>query len=317
MNKESIYAPIILETIGNGSASIGTLKEKCGQGNKITNIRKALYTLLKDKKIEINGYDKECTCFNYNCIMLKKVNSEYTNPIYIKSLLDKPLEDTNYSKIQQIFKKRIDDINQIYYNEIQTLDSITDKMPLKEAIKSGYIKSDEIYRQYNVTKDPNKEGKLKRVTFNDFLKRHPESEIFYLKVNFQTELAVVDYIKTMKFPYFGNHKYLEYDGYDKDKNAMMRIRRRKFVGRYKSHFNHLPINEMDEKRLFDYFIISSLRENAKNRDDQLWSLASDLADDKHINFVEKMRVLEYIYDAEIQADIENNNPHRDSPSLRL
>ena len=51
--------------------------------------------------------------------MFKKVNPNITNPIYVKSLLDNPLEDNNFFKIQQIFKKHIDDINQIYFNDIK------------------------------------------------------------------------------------------------------------------------------------------------------------------------------------------------------
>ena len=71
--KESEYIPIIFETIGDKGASIGTLKIKCGQGNKISNIRKALFRLLKEKKIEINGYNNKCTNFSYDCILFKEI----------------------------------------------------------------------------------------------------------------------------------------------------------------------------------------------------------------------------------------------------
>ena len=117
--KESEYAPIILETIGSDGASIRTLKTKCGQGNKISNIRKALYRLIKENKIEVNGYDKEFNNFSYEGIMFRKVDPNITNPIYVKGLLDNPLENNNFFKIQQIFKKHIDEINQIYFNELK------------------------------------------------------------------------------------------------------------------------------------------------------------------------------------------------------
>jgi len=154
--KESEYAPIILETIGSNGASIGTLKTSCGQGNKISNMKKALYRLLKEGKIEFNGYDKEFTKFSYDGIMLKKVNPNITNPIFVKGLLDNPLKDDNYLKITKIFKKRIDDINRIYNYEIKTLENIMDKMPLKKAIKLGYIKSDDAYTKSHNRKDVTK-----------------------------------------------------------------------------------------------------------------------------------------------------------------
>ena len=76
----SKYVPIILETIGEGSASFEEVASACGQSKKIGNIRKALYRLLKEGKIEVNGYNDECKSFKYECILLKKVKSEFKIP---------------------------------------------------------------------------------------------------------------------------------------------------------------------------------------------------------------------------------------------
>lgn len=323
--KESRYAPIILETIGDASASIGTLKKACGQGKQITNIRKPLYRLLKEKKIEVSGYDEKCTTFHYDCIMLKKVNPNYTNPIYVQGLLDNPIDKNNYFEIQQIFSNLIEDINQIYHKEIRTLESITDKMPLKDAIKSGFIKSDGIFRIFTIYTDPKtkqqwkeiegnrnsidrlKDGKGKfeevkrkliKRTFEDVLKHDHEAEIWYLKDKFRSDLALTDYI-ARNLPYFGTKKYLKYEGkyegrYGKDN----------FVDGYKDFFSHLPINERDEKLLFKHFVIGALKEKGEKRDDKLWELAYDLTDIHHDTFVEKLRILDIIYDNEYDSALE-------------
>ena len=107
---------------------------------KISNIRKPLFRLFKEKKIEIKGYNNECTNFSYDCILLKKSNTNYINPIYLKGFLDNPMENNNYFEIQHIFSNVTEDINQIYYKEIKTLEKIMEKMPLKNSIKSNYIK---------------------------------------------------------------------------------------------------------------------------------------------------------------------------------
>jgi len=294
--KESEYAPIILETIGSNGASIGTLKTSCGQGNKISNMRKALYRLLKEGKIEFNGYDKEFTKFSYDGIMLKKVNPNITNPIFVKGLLDNPLKDDNYLKITKIFKKRIDDINRIYNYEIKTLENIMDKMPLKKAIKLGYIKSDDAYTKSHNRKDVTKNNEKGIITFDDILKEHPGTEIYYLNGSFKTDLAFsIDFNSKEKYPYFGSKTILYYDG---------KVNWN-FLKKYKSYFSHLPINDWGKKRLFEYFIIGALKEKGENKDDRLWKLASLLAETDHVKFVEKLRVLEYINENEVDNFSDN------------
>ena len=151
--RKSKYEPLILEKLENGPASIGTLKEVCGTGNKISPLRKTLNTLLKKGVIELSGYKKDCKSFNTDCFMVKKSESKNENPIYVKGLLDDPLEGDNYFKIQEIFKKRIELINQIYYEDIKRLEDIQGEMPLKEAIDSGYINPGERYVKYKLSYD--------------------------------------------------------------------------------------------------------------------------------------------------------------------
>lgn len=108
-------------------------------------------------------------------------------------------------------------------------------------------------------------------------------------------------------PYFGFRVFLEHDETDS-----LGIMRGSFVGRYKSYFNHLPINESDEKQLFDYFIINPLKETGEKKEDRLWRLASILADDNHSNFVDRLRVIEDIHEEEYESAIES-----EIPNLRL
>lgn len=285
--KESEYAPIILETIGSEGASIRTLKSKCGQGNKISNIRKALFRLLKENKIEINGYDKQFNNFSYDGIMIKKVNPNLTNPIYVKGLLENPLENNNYLLIQQIFKKRIDLINEIYYKEIRTIENIMDKMPLKEAIKRDYIKGSDVYRKYKTYENNDKEGTLHKVTFNNVLDKHPETEIWYLSDSFSTSLALtMSTMDSKKFPNFTSKKFLKYDERDGE---------RTFLDKYKDFFSHLPINGLEEKLLFKYFVINALK---KNEDEILWELAYDLTARELFFLVDKFKIIDIISDNE-------------------
>jgi hypothetical protein len=290
--KESEYAPIILKTIGDNGASVGTLKKACNQGNKITNIRKALYRLLKEGKIEINGYDTEFNNFSYDGIILKKVNSNYTNPIYVKGLLDYPLKDDNYFEIQRIFKKRIDLINQLYNEDIKRLSNIMDKMPLKEAIESGYITSEYVYTGFTIHKDLNdKKGEKEKLIFEDLLIEHPETEIWYLKDKFSTSLAYSYTFNTNKDSpyYFSRRPLLKYEG---------RHGERTFLDRYKEYFHdNLPIGSLQERQLFNHFVIGALKEKGEKKDERLWELASDLTD-QILFFVKKLDILDYIHDYE-------------------
>ena len=180
-----------------------------------------------------------------------------------------------------------------------------DKMTLNEAIKLGHIKSDAIYKKSSKIKDVNKKSKPKIITFKDILTEHPETEIYYLKEQFHTELTeyIIDKNDKKKSPYFGYRKYLEYDGSDS-----IGVIKRAFVGNYKKHFNHLPIKERDRKLLFDHFILGPLREKGEKKDGRLWTLASLLADDNHVDFVERLRVLEVIHEQEVEHYMDSDSP---------
>ena len=77
-----------------------------------------------------------------------------------------------------------------------------------------------------------------------------------------------------------------------------------FIDGYKEVFSHLPINERDEKLLFKHFVIGALKEKVEERDDKLWELAYDLADPNHKTFVEKLRIIDIIYDNEFNSALE-------------
>lgn len=282
--RESKYVPVILDSLENGAVSIKTLKEKCGQGNKITNIRKALHQLLRNQAIEINGYDSGCKTFNYDCIMVKKVETNVNNPIYVKGLLDNPLLDENYFKIRELFKKRIETINQIYYRELEELNEIQGKMPFKEAIDKGYVRSE----RYHHTEGP-PDG-IKKVTHGEILKKRPDAQVFFLKRRFDSQIANIMRPYKEDYPYFGNKARI--------KTSDRRIRgtgipNQGFLNSYKNHLSHLPINEFWEKELFEYFVIGALRVKDETREDRLWGLAITLTED-FVSFVEKLEVVDFL-----------------------
>lgn len=284
MNKNK-YASVILETIGEGSASFDEITKACGH-IKTDNIRKSIHTLLKNEEIEINGYNKESKGFAFKNILLRKVNKGYKNPVYVKRLLDNPMKGNNYFEIQKIFKNRIEEINQNYYNEIKVLNEIMDKMPLSEAIKKGYIKSYEIAIQIPIQNKP--ESDWIKETFSDVLKKYPDAKILYLNDNFKSEIANVGTYKSNKKPYFGTIK-LEHKG---------RGGKHDFIDSYKSYLSHLPIDPWEEQLLFKHFVIGALKEKEEDKNDTLWDLASDLTETNLISFVEKLRVIEYIKEYE-------------------
>lgn len=312
--KESKYVPVILESLNERSVSIGTLKKNCGQGKKITNIRKALHQLLREGLIEINGYDSGCKTFNYDCIMVKKVETNFNNPIYIKELLDNPLKNDNYSKIQEIFSKKIKMVNNIYNEELIKLNKLEGSMRLNKAIEEGNIKKDQIYREeflderYYDPEDP-KYAKIgqqiieenpqtgnsrikHRIIVEDILKLDPKARIHFLKAPFTSQIAI--HIIQEKFPYFGHYKKLNYCDEEYCYSDS-------FLRDYKIYLSHLPIDKVDEQILFNKFVIGALRGNSmyKNKEDLLWELATDLSNIEVYNFVEKLRVITYIKESEI------------------
>lgn len=312
--KESKYAPVILEELKDGAASIGTLKEKCGQGSKITNIRKALYQLLKNGLVEVNGYNLGCKNFNYDCIMLKKVETDIKNPIYVKGLLDNPLQDDNYFKIQQLFKRKIEEINQIYNDEIKEINEIEGIMSLKKAIELNHVKTEDIYSSMGVDDSEGIEyGSVEAtgdpkipyyfvhtVTIGDVLERDPQAQIYYLKKHFSSELIPTS-MSLGEFPYFkmrlgGGRRYrIDFD----DGRRRPRVPwPSSFLNTYKNYLDHLPVNTFMEQALFNYFIIGALRAEEKSKDEVLWKLSMDLTENKLYLFVNKLRVIEQINDTE-------------------
>jgi len=275
---KSRYIPLILEKLESGPLSLKDLKKECGQGNTINNLRKPLHRLLKDEKIEIRGYDEQCETFNIDCIMIQKVDTQFNNPIYVKSLLDKPLESDNYSKIQILFKNRIENINQIYQAEIKELTDIQGKMTLKEAMKLGYIDPDEEYQDFA--------GK-KEITFAEILNEYPNTELWYLKRNFSSKIGIIhtSILDGRKYPYFGGirGKRLKYEGDYGNK--------RSFIDSYKKFFSHLPIDKFTEQSFFTHFVLNVLKEEGEDAEERKWRLASDLVETDLTIFVDKLRVI--------------------------
>jgi len=283
--KESKYVPVILDSLENRAVSIGTLKDNCGQGNKITNIRKALHQLLRNGVIEINGYDLGCKTFNYDCIMVKKIETNVDNPIYVKGLLDNPLLDDNYSKIRELFKKRIETINQIYHHELEELNEIQGKIPLKDAIDKGYVSSD----KYHHTEGPRNE--VKKVTLGEMLKRHPDAQIFFLKRRFDSQIANITRPYKVDYPYFSGRL-----NFKTSSNRFIKgtdIPNSGFLNSYRNYLIHLPINDFWEKELFQYFVIGALRTEGEEREDRLWRLAITLTQDL-ASFVQKLEVIDFL-----------------------
>ncbi len=278
----SDYAPIILETIGEKGASLGTIKFACGQGKKINNIRKGLMGLLKLGKIEVHGYDPKCKVFKTDCIMFKKVNPNHKNPLYVKKLLENPLEGNNYDEILKVFKNRIKQINNIFIHEANHLEEIIDKMSLKEAIESKKIEP-VVITNVNI-KNNNGLLETKKITLEEVLKYYPNAEIWYLKKKFNTNLGIITY------PY-GNPPYFEYwSGVKLDLTG--NETKKEFVRKYFARHFNLPITEWTEQELFKYVVIGALKGDENNKEDKLWELASDLTNNgpSLIKFVQKINL---------------------------
>lgn len=288
---KSKFKPLILEKLEKGPASLGTLQEVCG---KESNIRKTLYGLLKEGIIEINGFDESCETFKASCMMFRKVEGNIKNPIYVHGLLDNPLKDDNYFKIQQLFSNRINEVNQTYHEELEHLKDIQGRMPLKEAIESHYVDHDQVH--HIIGMGAPSEGK--KVTYKDILQRYPEAEVYYLKKEFKTKLAPLLMGTNVNYPYFGYRKariFYDYGFYHKSSNNPWGYRDRSFVKHYKTYLSHLPINKFKEEMLFRHFVINSLREKDKTgKKDSIWNLAMTLTNKGLPLFVEKLRVIEYI-----------------------
>lgn len=333
---KSVYRDKILNKIDDGPSSDRTynsIKEACG---KDTNFRKSLYGLIKQGEIEVDAYDLEAKprgMFKLSNITFKKTESDYTNPIKVKGLLDEPLKDDNYSKIQKIFKKRIEEINSIYHKELKRLKEIEDLIPLADAIKDGYVKGERIiksgetiYRKFLLDEKFKKfpddfdygevvhqkdhlTGKVLKyhaITFEDILEKDATAKIYCIRKPFKSQLAAYEVIS--EFPYFGkyNKRRIVYDVYVPDFGDefwgqelsftfyMHLIREdMSFSEEFEQHLDHLPIDVFDEQKLFNHFVIGALR-NEENREDMLWTLATDLTDKQPGDFVEKLRIISRI-----------------------
>lgn len=284
--KESKYIPIILKELDKKPVSIGTLKQKCGQGHKITNIRKALYQLLKNNIIEINGYNNECKTFNYDSIMLKKVDTSLTNPIYVKGLLDNPLKDNNYMKIRELYRKRIEEINKIYYNEIEELNNITGKMPLKIALKKGYLKESDTFKILNVPDSI-------KMTFSEILNIDPNASVWYFKKRFSSELALMWENYNVTYPYFGKRARVEYQGHEQGDLS--------FVSSYISFLDDLPINRYAEEFFFRVEVIGALSAKEEDKEKFLWETAINLTTKDLIDYVNTLRRISLTNEADPYA----------------
>lgn len=327
---KSKYKPIILKRLDEGPASLRTLKELCG---KNSNIRKSLHGLLKDGIIEINGYDNTCDSFKESCMMFKKVDSNYKNPIYVKRLLDNPMDGNNYIKIRKLFKTRIEQINQIYWDESRQLEEIVEKMPLKDAINQGYIKKDRVHQKFILDKklerwmhrvtgesrgvfsfgeikppviDDNEEGPLqKNITLEDVLNKYPNAEVWYFKKPFESEIVAIENISYSKKNNFRVTTRIDVNETETKKDFVKIY--------YQDHFQVLPINDWAEEFLFRNFVIGALKYQKEDKEEVLWNTAIDLTEKGTtlINLVAQIIYAEY--DAEYDKLIEQ----REFNTIRL
>ncbi|MCC7551566.1 MAG: hypothetical protein KO316_08820 [Methanobacterium sp.] len=328
---KSKYKPIILKILDERPASLRTLKELCG---KNSNIRKSLHGLLKEGIIEINGYDNTCESFKESCMMFKKVDSNYKNPIYVKRLLDNPMDGDNYIKIRKIFKTRIEQINKIYIDESRQLEEIVEKMPLKDAINNRYIRkdtthqivtwtkqdkqwwldinekirggssNDEINRSF-INKNNKKNHLQKKDTLEDVLKKYPNAGIWYFKKPFRSEIVMIE---TENYNNSTNLRFttqIDVNGTESKKDFVKRY--------YQNHFNGLPITDWAEEFLFRNFVIGSLKCQKEDKEEILWNTALDLTENGTtlINLVAQIIYAEY--DSEYERLIEK----REFNTIRL
>jgi len=266
----------ILKILDYGTASIGTLKQQCGQGNKITNLRKAFHRLLTEGLIEIKGYNKECKSFKLDCFMFRKTDGKYKNPIYVRRLLENPFEGNNFLKIRDIFRNRIVEINQIFLSETELLAECIEQMPLRVAIDADYIGIEEDYGKEDVK-------------FSDILVEHPEAKIWYFKKPFKSKLAPLKTDFNGDPPYFIWGKKL-----DLDANCKKMFIKKNYV----DHFNFLPVSEEKEHFLFRNIVIEALKEEVDKKDERLWLLASKLTEDGPglIQFVKKLFQIDKLFE---------------------
>lgn len=327
---KSKYKPIILKRLDEGPASLRTLKELCG---KNSNIRKSLHGLLKEGVIEINGYDKTCKSFKESCMMFKKVDSNYKNPIYVKRLLDNPMEGNNYIKIRKVFKARIDQINHIYMDESRQLEEIVEKMPLKDAIDKGYIEKDNVHQKFIfekmsktwmfkvndkskgvITSDEIKppsdyneedEGPLQLdITLEHVLNKYPQAEIWYFKKPFQSEIVGMEDTSYSKNNFVFTTR-VDVKGTETKKYFVKTY--------YQAHFHEFPINDWAEEFLFRDIIINSLKYQKEDKEEILWNTALDLTE----NGITLINLVALIIFAEYDGEYERLDQMRGLNTIRL
>jgi hypothetical protein len=285
------YKSLILKELDEGPASIGTLKKKCEQGNKITNLRKAFHRLFKEGVIEVSGYDDNARSFKLDNMILKKVDSELNNPLYVKGLLDNPFDNNNYSKIRKIFRERVEKVNQSYTSELQTIQENIECITLKDAIKDGKLDPKEAYHH-----DPlfNEKGEVigdNPQTYGMLLEKYPDAKIWYLKNELNSKIGLTSRNERRKIP-IGYHAHLQRE--DKSRNW-------NFIQKYEKVFSYLPITRPHEEWLFKFFVINALKSNGDEKDGKLWDLAVLLTQNLNL-FVDELSVINFAGEIESQND---------------
>lgn len=285
---EAKKAQIILDEIENKELTLKQIKEITGSGTNINNIRKALHKLLINGLIEPCGYDGTCDSFKFDCFTFRLVEpgKNRWNPIYIKSLLDKPQE--NYHEIREIFRNTIKKINKIYEDEkVAFIDSIL-KMPLKKALEEGYVNPERVFEvEISIVND---EKINTPITLKEYSIKHPGAMIWYFKKQFITQFAITE--KTNKFPYFPIIIIDKDDNGTKDE-VLDKV--------YKLRFMSLPIKHEDY--LFKKLVIGAIKDNGEKGDEHRWQLAHKLVLDSD-SLILLIKELDFIFDTAVDESFD-------------
>lgn len=285
------YKSLILKELDEGPVSIGTLKKKCGQGNKITNLRKAFHRLFKEGVIEVSGYDDSANSFKLDNMILKKVDSELNNPLYVKGLLDNPFNNNNYSKIRKIFRERVEKVNQSYTSELQIIQENMECITLKDAIKLGKLDPKEGYSREPLFNEKGEVTGANTQTYGMVLEKYSDAQIWYLKNELNSKIGLTSNNERRKIP-IGYHAHLQFG--DKGRNW-------NFIQKYERVFDYLPITRPQEEWLFKFFVINALKGNGDEKDSKLWDLAILLTQSLDL-FVDELSVINFAGDIESQND---------------
>lgn len=272
MKNDSDYKSIILEELNKGPASIKTLKQKCGQGNKISNLRKSFHNLLKNGSIQFEGYDSSEGIFKLDNIIFKKSNSNKDNPTYVKELLDNLIEDNNYHEIRKIFHSKVEEINKIYNEELEHLKRINGKISVKKALELGYFEPKENCYYYTPRKS---------MSLIEILDKDPQAYIFYLKEHFVSKIGFITSLREINGLYFGYDLKINYGTNSCES----------YIEDFKKFFNHFPLTKSDEELFLRNWLLKDLKEEKG-----LWDLAFYLTEPNNASFTDELRCIEFIYE---------------------